>query len=79
MAATVRTCKNQWFKDMANSVQSALAQGNPSVMWRDIKAICQCRVGLQPVRPITIRKQDGSFCIGPAETVRRWRENLKVF
>ena len=56
---------------MANSVQSALAQGNPSVMWRDIKAICQCRAGLQPVRPRTIRQQDGSFCIGPAETVGR--------
>ena len=77
MAATVRTCKNQWFKDMANSVQSALAQGNPSVMWRDIKAICQCRAGLQPVWPRTIRQQDGSFCIGPAETVERWREHFE--
>ena len=29
MPATVRTCINQWFKDMANSVQSALPHGNP--------------------------------------------------
>ena len=62
---------------MANSVQSALAQGNPSVMWCDLKAICQCRAGLQPVRPRTIRKQDGSFCAGPAETVGRWREHFE--
>ena len=77
VTATVRTCKNQRFKDMANSVQSALAQGNPSVMWRDIQAICQCRSDLQPVRPRTIRKQDGSFCFGPAETVGRWREHFE--
>ena len=77
MAATVRTCKNQWFKDMANSVQYALAQGNPNVMWRDIQAICQCRAVLQPVRPRAIRKQDGSFCIGPVETVGRWRKHFE--
>ena len=52
--ATVRTCKNQWFQEMANSVQFALAQGTPSVMWCDIKAFCQCRAGLQPVQLRTI-------------------------
>ena len=62
---------------MANSVQSAHAQGNPSVMWHDIQAICQCRAGLQPVWPRTIRKRDGSFYFGPAETVGRWREHFE--
>ena len=34
VAIAVRTCKNQWFQDMASSVQTALAQGNPNVVWR---------------------------------------------
>ena len=71
VAIAVKTRKNQWFQDMASSVQTALAQGNPNVVWRDIKAICQCRAGLQPVRSRAIRKRNSSFCNGPAETLDR--------
>ena len=77
VAIAVRTCKNQWFQDMASSVQTALAQGNPNVVWHDIQVIGQCRAGLQPVRSRAIRKWNGSFCIGPAETLDRWYEHFK--
>ena len=39
--------------------------------------VCQCRAGLQLAQSRAIRKWNGSFCIGPAETLDRWREHFK--
>ena len=48
-----------------------------SVVWQDIHAIHECRTGLQPVRCSAIKKRDGELCVGPEETLCRWREHLK--
>ena len=53
--------KNQWFKDMAFT--SCSGQSQYDVMWCDIRVICQCRAGLQPVWSRTIEKQDVSFFV----------------
>ena len=77
VAIAVRTCKNQWFQDMASSVQIALVQGNPNVVWRGIRTYCQCIAGLQPVWSRAIHEWNGSFCIGPIKTLDRWCEHFK--
>ena len=45
--------KNRWYQGKVKSIQAALSQGRPSVVWQDIHAICN---GLQPVQPRTVRK-----------------------
>ena len=52
-------------------------QGRSSVMWQDIHAICECRVDIQPVHCCVIRKNNGEVCVGPEETLCRWREHVK--
>ena len=42
IASTVRSSKNKWLQEKAQSIQDALVQGRPSVMWQDIHAILEC-------------------------------------
>jgi len=77
VADAVRSSKNKWLQEKAQSIQDVLAQGRPSVVWQDIHAIRECRAGLQPVRCSTIKKRDGELCVGPEETLSRWREHFE--
>jgi len=47
------------------------------VVWQDIRAICECRAGLQPVRCSVIKKKDGELRVGPEETLNRWRDHFE--
>jgi len=47
------------------------------VVWQDIRAIRECRAGLQPVRCSVIKKRDGELCVGPGETLNRWRDHFE--
>ena len=69
VACKVWECKNRWYQEKARSIQAALSQNRPSVVWQDIHAICKSRVGLQPVKPRAVKKQDGSFCSRSVETL----------
>ena len=46
-------------------------------MWQDIRAIRECRAGLQPVQCCSIKKKDGELCVEPAKTLSRWREHFE--
>ena len=59
VARAVRSSKNKWIQEKAQSIQDALAQGRSSVVWRDIRAIHECRAGIQPVHFSAIKKKDG--------------------
>ena len=61
----------------AQSIQNALTQGRPSMVWQDIRAIRECRAGVQPVRCCVIKKKDGEVCVGPEGTLCRWKEHFK--
>ena len=77
IAGVVRSSKNKWLEENAQSIQDALNQGTPSVIWQDIRAIHECRAGLQPVRCFVIKKRDGVLCVGPEETLNRWRDHFE--
>ena len=77
MARAVRSSKNKWLQEKAQSIQDALAQGRSSMMWQDIRAIRECRAGIQPVHFSTIKKKDGGVCVGPDELLCRWREHFE--
>ena len=77
VASAMRSSKNKWLQEKAQSIQDALVQGRPSVVWQDIWAICECRVGLQPVRCSAIKKRDGELCVGLEEILGRWREHFE--
>ena len=77
VASAVGSSKNKWLQEKAKSIQDALAQGRPNGVWQDIRAIRECRAGLQPVRCCSIKKKDGELCVGPAETLSRWREHFE--
>ena len=47
------------------------------MVWRDIRAIRECRAGIQPVRCCVIKKKNGEVCVGPEETLYRWREHFE--
>ena len=74
MVSVVRFSKNN--QEKAQSIQDALAQGRPSVVWQDICAIRECWAGVQSVHCCVIRKKDGEVCVGPEETLCRWREHF---
>ena len=73
----MRSSKNKWLQGKAQSIQDALDQGKPSVVWQDIRAIHECRAGLQPVRYSIIKKRDGVLCVGPEETLNRWIDHFE--
>ena len=77
MASAVRSSKNKWLQEKSQSIQDALAQGRPSVVWYDIRAIHECQAGIQPVCCCAIRKKDGEACVGPDEILCRWREHFE--
>ena len=77
MASAVGSSKNKWLQEKAQSIQVALAQGRPNVVWRDIRAIRECRAGIQPVRCYAIKKKNGEVCVGSEETLYRWREHFE--
>jgi len=74
--SAVRSSKNKRLQEKAQSIQDALVQGRPSVVWQDICVIRECRAGLQPVRCSVIKKRDGELCVEPEETLNRWRDNF---
>ena len=41
VASAVRSSKNKWLQEKAQSIQDALAQGRLSVVWQDIHAILE--------------------------------------
>jgi len=47
------------------------------VVWQDIRAIRECRAGLQLVRCSVIKKRDGELCVRPEETLNRWRDHFE--
>ena len=70
-------CKSRWYQEKAKSIQAALSQGRPSVVWQDIHSICRSRAGFQPVQPRAVRKQDGSLCCGSEEMLSRCRGHFE--
>ena len=74
VVSAVRSNKNKWLQEKAQSIQDALAQGRSSVVWKDIHAIHECWAGLQPVWCCAVKKRDGELCVGFEETLCRWRE-----
>ena len=74
MASAVRSSKDKWLQEKAQSIQVVLAQGRPNVVWRDIRAIRKCRARIQPVRCCAIKKKNGEVCVGSEETLYRWTE-----
>ena len=77
VASAVRSSKNKWLQEKAQSIQVALVQGRPNVVWRDIRAIRECRAGIQPVRCCVIKKKNGEVCVGSEQTLYRWREHFE--
>ena len=73
----MRSSKSNWLQEKVQSIQDALLQGRPSVVWQDISAIHECRAGLQPVQCSAIKKRDGELCVGLEETLSRWREHFE--
>ena len=71
VAIVVRSSKNKWLQEKAQSIQNALAQSRPSMVWQDICAIHECQADIYPVRCCVIRKKDGEVCVGPEETLHR--------
>ena len=77
VASAVRSSKNKWLQEKAQSILVALAQGRPNVVWQDIRAIRECRAGIQPVRCCAIKKKNGEVCVGSEETLYRWKEHFE--
>ena len=73
----MRSSKNKCLQEKAQSIQDALVQGKPSVVWQDICAIREYKAGLQPVQCSVIKKRDGVLCAGPEETLNRWRDHFE--
>ena len=46
-------------------------------VWQGLRDIQRGRSGLRPVRPRAIRNIDGQMCMGPEETLQRWREDME--
>ena len=47
------------------------------MVWQDIRAIRECRAGIQPVHCCAIKKKNGEVCVGSEETLYRWREHFE--
>ena len=77
MAWAVSSSKNKWLQEKAQSIQDALAQGRSSEVWQDIRAICECQAGIQPVHLSAIKNKDGEVCVGPDEILCRWSEHFE--
>ena len=77
VASAVRSSKNKWLQEKAQSIQVALAQGRPNVVWRDIRAICEFWAGIQLVCCCAIKKKNGELCVGSEQTLYRWREHFE--
>ena len=46
VSSAIRSSKDKWLQEKAQSIQDALAQGRLSVVWQDIHAILECWAGI---------------------------------
>ena len=76
-ASAITFSKNQWLQEKAQSIKDALAQGRRSVVWQDIRAVCECQAGVHPAHCCDIWKKDREVCVGPEETLCRGREHFE--
>ena len=77
VASEVKRVKNEWFQEKAREVDNEMMKGIAGRgVWQGLRDIQRGRSGLQPVRPRAIRNVDGQMCMGPEETLQRWRHHF---
>jgi hypothetical protein len=67
----VRAAKNSWFQAKAEEMTKAMDK------WRIIDQIKRNRGGYATEIATSIKKKNGDVCMGPEETLFRWREHFE--